>query len=56
MPLFIRPQSFFQTNAQVAEKLYTTARDWVRERGNIGSMWDLSVAKTGSIEPVYSCP
>ncbi|WP_268029148.1 hypothetical protein, partial [Klebsiella pneumoniae] len=20
------------------------------------SMWDLSLAKTGSIEPVYSCP
>lgn len=41
VPLFIRPQSFFQTNAQVAEKLYATARDWVRECGNIGSMWDL---------------
>ncbi|HBR2342897.1 ATP-grasp fold amidoligase family protein [Klebsiella pneumoniae] len=22
----------------------------------LGSMWDLSLAKTGSIEPVYSCP
>ncbi|HIE8505355.1 TPA: hypothetical protein ACXPXX_005404, partial [Klebsiella pneumoniae] len=21
-----------------------------------GSMWDLSLSKTGSIEPVYSCP
>ncbi|MFU2317682.1 23S rRNA (uracil(747)-C(5))-methyltransferase RlmC [Rahnella sp. PCH160] len=41
VPLFIRPQSFFQTNPQVAARLYSTARDWVRERGNIASMWDL---------------
>lgn len=40
VPLFIRPQSFFQTNPQVAAALYATARDWVREL-NIGSMWDL---------------
>ncbi|ADW74109.1 23S rRNA (uracil-5-)-methyltransferase RumB [Rahnella aceris] len=41
VPLFIRPQSFFQTNPVVAEKLYATARDWVRGRGDIRSMWDL---------------
>lgn len=40
VPLWIRPQSFFQTNPQVAAALYATARDWVGER-NIGSMWDL---------------
>ncbi|MFO6297886.1 23S rRNA (uracil(747)-C(5))-methyltransferase RlmC [Rahnella selenatireducens] len=41
VPMFIRPQSFFQTNPQVAERLYASARDWVHERGNIASMWDL---------------
>ncbi|NIL22270.1 23S rRNA (uracil(747)-C(5))-methyltransferase RlmC [Yersinia mollaretii] len=40
IPLFIRPQSFFQTNPQVAASLYATARQWVRELG-ISSMWDL---------------
>ncbi|WP_311790610.1 MULTISPECIES: 23S rRNA (uracil(747)-C(5))-methyltransferase RlmC [Pantoea] len=40
VPLWIRPQSFFQTNPQVAAALYATARDWVREL-QIGSMWDL---------------
>uniref|UniRef100_UPI003F7D6F39 23S rRNA (uracil(747)-C(5))-methyltransferase RlmC n=3 Tax=Serratia TaxID=613 RepID=UPI003F7D6F39 len=40
VPLFIRPQSFFQTNPQVAADLYATARDWVRALG-IDSMWDL---------------
>ncbi|MGE4798973.1 23S rRNA (uracil(747)-C(5))-methyltransferase RlmC [Yersinia hibernica] len=40
VPLFIRPQSFFQTNPQVAASLYATARQWVRER-KIKSMWDL---------------
>ncbi|ANI28691.1 23S rRNA methyltransferase [Yersinia entomophaga] len=40
VPLYIRPQSFFQTNPDVAAALYATARDWVREL-NIGSMWDL---------------
>ncbi|AKA39793.1 23S rRNA (uracil(747)-C(5))-methyltransferase RlmC [Yersinia ruckeri] len=40
VPLYIRPQSFFQTNPQVAAALYATARDWVRGL-NIGSMWDL---------------
>ncbi|MGL6018810.1 MAG: methyltransferase domain-containing protein, partial [Gibbsiella quercinecans] len=32
--------SFFQTNPQVAARLYATARDWVRGLG-ISSMWDL---------------
>lgn len=40
VPLFIRPQSFFQTNPLVAASLYATARRWVREL-NIDSMWDL---------------
>lgn len=40
VPLYIRPQSFFQTNPQVASRLYATARDWVRALG-IASMWDL---------------
>ncbi len=30
VPLFIRPQSFFQTNPIVAAKLYQTAREWVK--------------------------
>lgn len=40
VPLYIRPQSFFQTNPQVASQLYASARDWVRAL-NISSMWDL---------------
>ncbi|AIA71488.1 putative RNA methyltransferase [Pectobacterium atrosepticum SCRI1043] len=40
VPLYIRPQSFFQTNPQVAAALYATARDWVAEL-KITSMWDL---------------
>jgi len=40
IPLFIRPQSFFQTNPQVAEKLYATARQWVSTLA-VKSMWDL---------------
>lgn len=40
VPLYIRPQSFFQTNPQVAAALYATARDWVAEL-NVTSMWDL---------------
>jgi 23S rRNA (uracil747-C5)-methyltransferase len=40
VPLFIRPQSFFQTNPQVAAALYATAREWVTDL-NISSMWDL---------------
>ncbi|MCA1175513.1 MULTISPECIES: 23S rRNA (uracil(747)-C(5))-methyltransferase RlmC [unclassified Pantoea] len=40
VPLYIRPQSFFQTNPQVAADLYATARDWVAELP-VSSMWDL---------------
>ncbi|HEY3984236.1 23S rRNA (uracil(747)-C(5))-methyltransferase RlmC [Cedecea sp.] len=40
VPLFIRPQSFFQTNPQVASQLYATSRDWVRELP-VNHMWDL---------------
>ncbi|HEJ9095155.1 TPA: 23S rRNA (uracil(747)-C(5))-methyltransferase RlmC [Serratia odorifera] len=40
VPLYIRPQSFFQTNPQVAADLYATARDWVQALA-IDSMWDL---------------
>lgn len=40
VPLYIRPQSFFQTNPQVAASLYATARDWVAQLG-VRSMWDL---------------
>lgn len=38
--LHLRPQSFFQTNTQVAEELYLQARAWIdRERPR--SVWDL---------------
>lgn len=40
VPLVIRPKSFFQTNPKVAEQLYATARQWVRELAP-RSMWDL---------------
>ncbi|WJY13439.1 23S rRNA (uracil(747)-C(5))-methyltransferase RlmC [Pectobacteriaceae bacterium CE90] len=40
VPLYIRPQSFFQTNPQVAAALYDTARHWVAEL-NVRSLWDL---------------
>ncbi|WP_029858229.1 23S rRNA (uracil(747)-C(5))-methyltransferase RlmC, partial [Yersinia pestis] len=40
VPLYIRPQSFFQTNPQVAASLYATARQWVQEH-EVHSMWDL---------------
>lgn len=40
VPLWIRPQSFFQTNPAVASRLYATARDWVRQLP-INHMWDL---------------
>lgn len=39
VPLFIRPQGFFQTNPQVASKLYHTAQQWVAELP-IKKMWD----------------
>jgi 23S rRNA (uracil747-C5)-methyltransferase len=40
VPLWIRPQSFFQTNPVVASQLYATARDWVRQLP-VRHMWDL---------------
>lgn len=40
VPLWIRPQSFFQTNPSVASALYATARDWVRALP-VNHMWDL---------------
>ncbi|MCS2163332.1 23S rRNA (uracil(747)-C(5))-methyltransferase RlmC [Scandinavium sp. H11S7] len=40
VPLWIRPQSFFQTNPTVASQLYATARSWVRELP-VQHMWDL---------------
>lgn len=40
VPLWIRPQSFFQTNPTVAIQLYATARDWVRQLP-VNHMWDL---------------
>ncbi len=40
VPLWIRPQSFFQTNPTVAAALYATARGWVREL-TVSAMWDL---------------
>lgn len=40
VPLYIRPQSFFQTNPEVASRLYATARDWVRALP-VNHMWDL---------------
>ena len=40
VPLWIRPQSFFQTNPVVASHLYATARDWVHQLP-VHHMWDL---------------
>ncbi|WEP50962.1 23S rRNA (uracil(747)-C(5))-methyltransferase RlmC [Cronobacter dublinensis subsp. beijingensis] len=40
VPLWIRPQSFFQTNPTVASALYAAARDWVRALP-VHHMWDL---------------
>ncbi|MEC5318572.1 23S rRNA (uracil(747)-C(5))-methyltransferase RlmC [Brenneria populi subsp. brevivirga] len=40
VPLYIRPQSFFQTNPQVAAALYAAARDWVAQL-KVSGMWDL---------------
>ncbi|XKM12934.1 23S rRNA (uracil(747)-C(5))-methyltransferase RlmC [Orbaceae bacterium ac157xtp] len=44
IPLFIRPQSFFQTNTLVASKLYATAKQWITQINNcdsITTIWDL---------------
>lgn len=40
IPLFIRPQSFFQTNPNVASALYHTAQQWVRNLP-VQHLWDL---------------
>lgn len=40
IPLFIRPQGFFQTNPAVASQLYQTAQRWVEDLP-IEQMWDL---------------
>ncbi len=40
IPLYIRPKSFFQTNPDVAEKLYRSAKEWVDEI-NPARLWDL---------------
>lgn len=40
VPLFIRPQGFFQTNPMVASELYRTAQQWVADLP-INRLWDL---------------
>ena len=40
IPLFIRPQGFFQTNPTVAQALYGTAQQWVQSL-RINQLWDL---------------
>lgn len=40
IPLFIRPQGFFQTNPVVAQALYRTAQIWTQELP-IKRLWDL---------------
>ncbi len=40
IPLYIRPKSFFQTNPEVAEKLYRTASEWANE-SKPKILWDL---------------
>lgn len=40
IPLFIRPQGFFQTNPKVASQLYKTAQDWIKYFP-IQHLWDL---------------
>lgn len=40
IPLYIRPKSFFQTNPDVAAKLYRSAAEWVNET-NPEVIWDL---------------
>jgi len=40
IPLWIRPQSFFQTNPDVAAKLYLTAREWTQGL-KLDTLWDL---------------
>jgi 23S rRNA (uracil747-C5)-methyltransferase len=40
VPLYIRPKSFFQTNPEVAEKLYRIASEWADE-SKPKILWDL---------------
>lgn len=40
IPLYIRPKSFFQTNAGVAATLYQTAKEWVFDK-KPQHIWDL---------------
>ncbi|SUT93433.1 23S rRNA (uracil(747)-C(5))-methyltransferase RlmC [Actinobacillus lignieresii] len=40
IPLFIRPQGFFQTNPSVASQLYATAQNWIKNLP-IQQFWDL---------------
>lgn len=40
VPLFIRPQGFFQTNPIVASRLYHTAQQWIQDL-HIKLLWDL---------------
>ncbi|MGC8698146.1 MAG: 23S rRNA (uracil(747)-C(5))-methyltransferase RlmC, partial [Halothiobacillus sp.] len=40
LPFYLRPKSFFQTNTEVAARLYATARDWVAELAP-KDLWDL---------------
>ncbi len=40
LDMYLRPQSFFQTNTEVASALYRQARDWVRG-AEPATVWDL---------------
>ena len=48
IPLFIRPQGFFQTNPVVAQALYRTAQIWTQGLP-IKRLWDLFVARAVSV-------
>jgi 23S rRNA (uracil747-C5)-methyltransferase len=45
IPLYLQPQSFFQTQPVMAARLYQTAADWVaelqRQQGQFTHIWDL---------------
>ena len=40
VPLYLQPQGFFQTNPELAAKLYQTARDWTADLP-LQQVWDL---------------
>src|SRR5690606_23314899 len=40
VPLYLRPQGFFQTNSEIAAALYAQAATWVRGLAP-SSLWDL---------------